>query len=155
MSFAECTATSTRPASSASSSSLTKTPRAPSSPNGLVRSRSPVVVIGTSAIWTPGRRSWAAACSAWVSASLLPRDPTLRTVIVSEAEEVLDRLDVRHAVGRRCGFLHPHGRQMEQLVDDRRRDRLDCSAIAVREPRQPPLGLRQLTGADLLCPRAQ
>ena len=43
--------------SSASSSSLTKTPRAPISPNGFVRSRSPAVVIGTSAISIPGRRS--------------------------------------------------------------------------------------------------
>ena len=36
MSFAECTATSMRPASSASSISLTKTPRAPIWPNGLL-----------------------------------------------------------------------------------------------------------------------
>ena len=42
----------------------------------LVRSRSPVVVIGTSAISIPGARSRAAASSAWVSASLLPRLPT-------------------------------------------------------------------------------
>ncbi len=62
--------------SSASSSSLTKTPRPPISPNGRVRSRSPAVVIGTSAISTPGRRSALAARSAWVSASLLPREPT-------------------------------------------------------------------------------
>ena len=54
MSFAECTATSIRPASSASSISLTKTPRSPISPNGRVRSRSPAVVIGTNATSTPG-----------------------------------------------------------------------------------------------------
>ena len=53
MSFAEWTATSIRPSSSASSISLTKTPRSPISPNGLVRSRSPAVVIGTSAISSP------------------------------------------------------------------------------------------------------
>ena len=41
-----------RPAS-ASSSSFTNTPRSPISPNGWRRSRSPVVVIGTSAISTP------------------------------------------------------------------------------------------------------
>ncbi len=52
MSFAECTATSIRPSSNASSSSLTNTPRDPISPNGLVRSRSPAVVIGISAIST-------------------------------------------------------------------------------------------------------
>ena len=49
MSFAECTATSIRPARSASSISLTKTPRSPICPNGLERSRSPAVVIGTKA----------------------------------------------------------------------------------------------------------
>ena len=54
MSFAECTATSMRPASSASSISLTKTPRAPIWPNGCLRSRSPAVVIGTNASSTPG-----------------------------------------------------------------------------------------------------
>src|SRR5205809_533775 len=75
MSFAECTATSIRPSRSASSSSLTNTPRAPISPNGRVRSRSPAVVIGTSAISTPERRSRVAASSACVSASLLPREP--------------------------------------------------------------------------------
>ena len=53
MSFAECTATSIRPASSASSISLTKTPRSPIWPNGLERSRSPAVVIGTKAISCP------------------------------------------------------------------------------------------------------
>jgi hypothetical protein len=80
MSFDECTATSILPSSSASSSSLTKTPREPISPNGFVRSRSPAVVIGTSAISiavSPNPdRSLSAACSAWVSASLLPREPT-------------------------------------------------------------------------------
>ena len=54
MSFAECTATSMRPSSSASSSSFTNTPRVPISPNGFVRSRSPAVVIGTRAISMPG-----------------------------------------------------------------------------------------------------
>ena len=79
MSFAEWTATSIRPSSSASSSSLTKTPREPISPKGFVRSRSPAVVIGTSAISIASprpARSLSAACSAWVRASLLPREPT-------------------------------------------------------------------------------
>jgi hypothetical protein len=61
MSFAECTATSIRPSSKASSISFTKTPREPISPNGFDRSRSPAVVIGTSAISTPGRRRRSAA----------------------------------------------------------------------------------------------
>ena len=76
MSFAECTATSMRPSSNASSISLTKTPREPISPNGFVRSRSPAVVIGISAISIPGRRSRDAASSACVSASRDPREPT-------------------------------------------------------------------------------
>src|SRR5919108_352460 len=56
MSFAEWTATSIRSSRSASSISFTKTPREPISPKGRERSRSPAVVIGTSATWTPGRR---------------------------------------------------------------------------------------------------
>ena len=80
MSFAECTATSIRPASSASSISLTKTPRSPIWPNGLERSRSPAVVIGTNAISMPGRRMRAAASSACVSASLEPREPTRTSI---------------------------------------------------------------------------
>ena len=76
MSFAECTATSMRPASSASSISLTKTPRSPIWPNGLVRSRSPAVVIGTKRdLDARPRAAPRAACSAWVSASLEPREP--------------------------------------------------------------------------------
>jgi hypothetical protein len=55
---------------------LTKTPREPISPNGFVRSRSPAVVIGISAISIPVPRKHEAASSAWVSASLEPREPT-------------------------------------------------------------------------------
>src|SRR3712207_6869190 len=55
-----------------------KTPRSPISPKGRERSRSPAVVIGTSAISSDGSavRSASAARSACVSASLLPRDPS-------------------------------------------------------------------------------
>ena len=87
MSFAECTATSIRPSSSASSSSLTKTPRAPISPNAFVRSRSPAVVIGTSAISTPGRRKRSDASSACVSASREPREPTLSSIALAHSTE--------------------------------------------------------------------
>src|SRR5205085_11693745 len=55
---------------------LTKTLRLLISPNDFERSRSPAVVIGTSAISTPSPRSRDAASSACVSASLLPREPT-------------------------------------------------------------------------------
>ena len=77
MSFAECTATSIRRSSSASSSSLTKTPREPISPNGFVRSRSPARRDRDERDLDPGRAQRAtAASSACVSASLLPRLPT-------------------------------------------------------------------------------
>ena len=82
MSFAEWTATSTRPARSASSSSFTNTPRAPISPNGRVRSRSPAVVIGTSASSRSARtrrRASAASC-ACTSASRLPREPSRTSI---------------------------------------------------------------------------
>src|SRR5215207_7312143 len=118
MSFAEWTATSILPSSSASSSSLTKTPRSPIWPNGFVRSRSPAVVIGTSAISMPGPRSRLHASSACVSASLLPRLPTLRsTVLLGEAEEVPCYLHVARTLGHR-GLLHAHDRHVQELVDD-------------------------------------
>src|SRR5262249_57944955 len=68
-------ATPIRPASSASSISLTKTPREPISPNGFDRSLSPAVVIATSAISVPSPRSDSAAPSACVSARPLPHRP--------------------------------------------------------------------------------
>src|SRR5215203_2162630 len=135
MSLAECTAMSIRLSSSASSISLTKTPRAPISPKGFVRSRSPAVVIGTSAISRPGRRSRAAPISAWMSASLLPREP-IRTSIVLEPEEVADDVRVHAALSTGRRLLHPHGRQVEQLADDLSRERVDGPAILLRQPAQ-------------------
>src|SRR5213078_2356254 len=118
MSFAEWTATSMRPSSSASSSSLTKTPRSPIWPNGFVRSRSPAVVIGTSAISTPGARIASAASKACVNASLLPRLPTqISTLVLAEAEQVAGDLDVARALGSR-GLLEPNDRQVQKLVHD-------------------------------------
>src|SRR5829696_3205253 len=120
-----------RPSSRASSISFTKTPRVPISPKGFVRSRSPAVVIGTSAISTPGRRRREAASSAWIRASLLPREP-IRTSIVLEPEQVADDVRVHAAVGARRGLLHPHGRKVEELADDLRGQRLDGAAILLR-----------------------
>ena len=117
MSFAECTATSMRSPSNASSSSLTKTPRSPISPNGLVRSRSPAVVIGTRAISTPGLRTRSAARPAWVSASLLPRVPT-RSSIVTEVEQMPHRICVHRAISSGGSLLQPHRGQMQQLVEN-------------------------------------
>src|SRR4051794_2942767 len=155
MSFAECTATSMRPSSSASSSSLTNTPRSPIWPNGFERSRSPAVVIGTSAISIPERRIRSAASSACVSASLLPRLPILRsTLVLAEAEQVPRDLDVAGSLGR-GGFLHTDDRDMEKLVHDLSRQRLDCPALALREAFKPPFRLRQLPRADPLRAFAQ
>src|SRR5919204_6773195 len=121
MSLAEWTATSIDPASSASSISFTKTPRAPISPNGFVRSLSPDVVIGTIAISTPARRSCSAASSAWISASRDPRVPrrtSMSPLLLAEPEEVPHGVRVDGAVGPGCGLLHPYRRQVQQLVDD-------------------------------------
>src|SRR5262245_3082608 len=131
MSFAEWTATSIRPSSSASSSSLTKTPRSPIWPNGFVRSRSPAVVIGTSAISIPGARIASAASSACVSASLLPRLPTRSSIlVVAEAEQVAGDLDVAGALGGR-GLLEPDDRHVQELVHDLRRHGLDRAALTL------------------------
>ena len=104
--------------SSASSSSLTNTPREPISPNGFVRSRSPAVVIGTSAISMPGARRCAAASSACVSASLLPRLPTR----ISTARPAPDGLPAREMprgpnADERCRHLQRQrtSRQLPEL----------------------------------------
>src|SRR5919198_3083466 len=158
MSFAEWTAMSTRPERRASSISFTKTPRAPSSPKGFERSRSPVVVIGTSATSSPGCdwRSASAASSAWVSASLLPREPR-RTIIVLQREEVPDRVRVEDAVGGRSCLLHPHGRRVKELVHDLGGERLDGAPLARRQRSESPLGPLELRLADRLgeCPQGR
>ena len=140
------------PSSNDSSISLTKTPRAPISPNGLVRSRSPAVVIGTSAISIPGRRRREAASSAWTSASLLPREPIL-TSIVLEPEQVADDVRVHTALGACRGFLHAHRRQVQELAHDLGSERLHRAAVLLGQPAQPRPG--ELAGANLFRPRAQ
>src|SRR5215210_9054760 len=130
MSLAEWTATSIRPASNASSSSLTKTPRAPISPNGRDRSRSPAVVTGTSANSRPGRRSASTASSACVSARRLPLEPTRRsTAILLVAQPRL---------------LQPNDRLVEELVDDLARDRLHSAPLAFGQVGEAGVRLRQL-----------
>src|SRR5215211_4215283 len=136
MSFAEWTATSTRPLRSASSNSFTKTPRLPISPNGLLRSRSPAVVTGTSANSRSGRRRRSTASSACVSASRLPLDPILRTTTFLGGG----------------GLLQAHDRLVQELVDDLARQRLDRIALPLRELAEPAARLRQLAPADLLGP---
>ena len=145
MSLAECTATSMRPSSSASSSSFTKTPRSPISPNGLVRSRSPAVVIGTSAISMPGR---AQRCGGQLRLRQREPDAARRrpgrassTSRPSSAEQVPDRGSAYaspSSVGGR--LLHPHGRQVQELVHDLRGHRLDRAALALGQAssRSPP-----------------
>src|SRR5438105_3253814 len=157
MSFAEWTATSMRPSRSASSSSLTKTPRAPISPNGFVRSLSPAVVIGTSAISTPYARSRSAACSACVSASRLPRVPTRTSTsaLVVQPEEMPHGVCVDSPVRAGRGLLHANRGQVQKLVDDLRRDRLDGEPVALGEPPQPAACPLELCRADRLGPGAQ
>src|SRR5512133_1223927 len=154
MSFAECTATSIRPSSSASSSSLTKTPRSPICPNGFERSRSPAVVIGTRAISIPGPRSRSAASSACVRASLLPRLPIRSTLVLAEPEQVPRDLDVT-CTFRRGGLLHADDRHVEELVHDLGRQRLDRPALALGEALEAALRLGQLAGTDALRPLPQ
>src|ERR687888_1213530 len=155
MSFAECTATSTRRSSNASSSSFTNTPRVPIWPNGFVRSRSPAVVIGTSAISIPGPRSRSAASPACVSASLLPRLPIRSsTLLLSQPEEVSRRFDVARALGG-GRLLEAHDRHVQELVHDLRRQRLDRAPLALRETAEATLGLRELARADALGPPAK
>src|SRR5213596_223895 len=152
MSFAEWTATSIRPAKSASSISLTNTPREPISPNGFVRSLSPAVVIGTSAISTPSRRSCSAASSACVSARRLPRLPILRSI---EPEEVTNSIGVGRAVRAGRRFLQPHGRVVQELVDDLHGHGLDGASLLRRQVGQPAPRAAELAQADLLGPRPQ
>src|SRR5436190_14541098 len=152
MSFAECTATSIRPSSSASCSSFTNTPREPICPNGFVLSRSPAVVMGTSAISTPGRRRRSAASSACVSASLLPLLPILISI---ETEQVAERLGVLAAVRAGGSLLEPHRGQVQELVHDLGRHRLNCLPVPLGEPGQPGLHPLELPRANVLRARTQ
>src|SRR5436190_13846015 len=152
MSLAEWTATSIRPARSASSISFTKTPRAPISPNGFVRSLSPAVVIGTSAISTPSPRRRSAASSACVSASRLPRLPILISI---QAEEVTDRVGVADTLCAGGRLFQAHRRVVEQLVDDLRGEGIDGTALVRGQRPEPSLRPRELAHPNLLRPRTQ
>src|SRR6185369_3709600 len=151
MSFAEWTATSMRPARRASSISFTKTPRSPISPNGFERSRSPAVVMGTSATSRSGlaKRSASAAISACVSASLLPRLPSRRITVV-EIEEVPYRVRVDDAVGGRGRLLHPNGRRVKEFVHDLCGERLDRTPLARAQGAEATFGTFELTRPDRL-----
>src|SRR5215212_466917 len=151
MSLAEWTATSIRRASSASSISLTKTPREPISPKGFVRSLSPAVVIGTSAISTPSALRRSAASSACVSARRLPRLP-IRISIARpfQPEQVPDGVGVRRAVGPGGRLLQTDGRVVQQLVDDLHSERLDGAALLRSKVGQPAAGAAQLPKSNLL-----
>src|ERR671910_1377629 len=139
MSFAEWTATSTLRAKRASSSSLMNTPRLPISPKGLLRSRSPAVVTGTSANSSPGRRRRSTASSACLSASRLPLEPILRTTTVLGC----------------CRFLQAHDRLVQELVHDLARQRFDRLPLALRESGKPAARLGELTSPDRLRPLAE
>src|SRR3954451_14344033 len=151
MSFAEWTATSIRPAKSASSISLTNTPREPISPKGFVRSLSPAVVMGTSAISTPSARRRAAASSACVSARRLPRLPIRISIArLFQPEQVPDGVGVRRAVRSGGRLLQTDGRVVQQLVDDLHGESLDGPAFLRSEIGQPAAGAAQLPKSNLL-----
>ena len=83
-SFMECTARSTRPASSASSISLVNRPLPPMSASGLSSTLSPVVLMATTSIASSSANAGSAAASrsrtscVWASARGLPRVPIRR-----------------------------------------------------------------------------
>ena len=88
MSFMLCTAASMRRASSASSISLTNSPLPPASDNGRSWMASPVVLIATISMASGAASAGIVAARAsrtrpaWISASLLPRVPSLRRAAV-------------------------------------------------------------------------
>ena len=87
----------------------------------------------------PGRASSSAASAACVSASRLPREPSRKqhySRSSPRSNRCADGLRVAAAVGAGGGLLQPHRRQVEQLVDDLRRDRLDRLLLRLGEPRR-------------------
>ena len=72
--------------------------------------------------------------------------------LLVEAEEMLDRVGIQRAFLRRRGLFHPHRRQVQELVDERRGRRLDGAQLALR---QPPRQSRELALANLLGQGAQ
>ena len=167
-SLSECTARSTSPASSASRSAETKTPVPPiwASASRLV---SPYVVTGTSSTARPVRAVIASATScACAVARALRRVPSRRAVTRHlrraalgadvgpgdgldrrrvELEELVQRVGVGLAAGLLGELLHPHGRGVQQLVDDPADGLLDLGpgpGVEVGQPAVQPdqLGLR-------------
>ena len=74
-----------------------------------------------------------------------------RSPLVLEPEQVPHRVSVDHAVGADGGLLHAHRRQVEQLVQDLRRHRLERP----RARRRCSLAFASSARADLLGARAQ
>ena len=146
------------PSSSASSSSLTKTPRSPISPNGP-----PAVAVAGGrdrderdlAARAPKllrRERRPGSARAGCRASRRRRSITRRRLV--EPEQVAHGLGVAAAVGAGGRLLQAHRRQVEQLVDDLRGDRLDCRLLRPPRARAAPAAL-ELGCANLLRPRAQ
>jgi len=95
-SFIEWTAMSIEPASSASSISLVNSPLPPISASDRLRSRSPVVEIGTMATASGSSRcaltNASRAAPAWIRASGDPRVPILKTGAGNTVDPMLDPL---------------------------------------------------------------
>src|SRR4029077_12676518 len=79
----------------------------------------------------------------------------LSTLILAETEEVPHGLSINHAVGRHSRLFHADGRQVEELVDDLGRHRLDRSTLRLVETAEDALRLAELRLANLLGVRSK
>src|SRR6266516_2243940 len=70
------------------------------------------------------------------------------SALVLETEEVTHRISINHPVGCRGRLLHPNGREMQQLVEDRGGHGLCRAPLGFAELRSP-----ELRRSNLLRPR--
>src|SRR5919199_5050791 len=150
----KCPARSIRPSRSACSISVTNSPLSPMRDSARSRITSPLVWMISKSTCRPGwaARSRPATNSVCFKASWLPRVPivsrsrAMRTPVQPEQE--LERLGVRLGIPLRGLVFQPHGRLVQQLVDDARDHRLDDLAAALVEAGQAPERLFELIAAD-------
>src|SRR5438105_4580787 len=70
-----------------------------------------------------------------------------RSPLVLESEQVPHSISIKHSVGGGSSLFHPDGRQMQELVEDLRRDRIDGLPLLIG---QPPGRLAELRSANRL-----
>jgi hypothetical protein len=99
----------------------------------------------------PSGRSGAAAGSARTPSApgggAVARSGQPSSALVLETEEVTHRVSIEHAIGRGGRLFHPDGWQMQELVEDRRRDRFGRAALRLGQLRPAELGVADLLGA--------